>query len=177
MQKSKIYRLVGLAVALAATLALVLVNRGPTVAKADELGRERRPYTTTVQCLTDDWNDEICFKNIAPIPARKRFVVEYVTVVAYTDKDSDQKLSVNMTFVTGSSPATYFVVNPVLHYQMWTPPGLANVNWYQASEKVLAFAEKTSTMSGQLYVTRSPVPVSGYPTKVTLWATGYLEDK
>jgi hypothetical protein len=60
---------------------------------------------------------------------------------------------------------------------MSTASGVYPVNWYQASEKVLAFAENVSPESGQLYVTRYPVPSSGYSTVVTLWATGYLEDK
>lgn len=170
MQQSKIHRLAGLGMALAAALALVLVNLAPTVAKADEPGKGRRPYTTSVVC--NDWTEAICFANIDPIPARKRFVVEYVTVVAYTDKPSDQKVSVNMTFVTGSSTPTYWRVNPVLHFQM----AGNSANWYQASEKVLAFAENVSPTSGQLYVTRYPTG-GAYTANVTLWATGYLEDK
>lgn len=179
MQKSNIYRLVGLAVALAAALAFVLVNLGPTVAKADEWGRERRPYTTHVTCNTwvpPDYN--ICYVNIDPIPKGKRFVVEYVTVLAYTDQASDQKVAVDMTFQTGSSTAiTPWVVYPVLYFQL-TSPWVPTVNWWHASEKVLAFAENVSPKtSGQLYVTRYPVPASGYNTAVTLWASGYLEEK
>lgn len=165
---NKVYSLAIVGVVLAA--ALVLVNFGAPVAKADQPPQGSQPYTTSVSCNT--WNDEICYVNISPIPARKRFVVNYITVLAFTDQASDQKVAVSMTFVTGTAAKpVYFRLNPVMKFQLTT----GNANWYQASEMVLAFAENVSpTTNGQLYVTRYPVPVSGYNTNVSLWATGYL---
>ena len=155
--------------ALATTLMLTAI--GPRTVKAADSHGGPRPYTTQVSCST--WTDLICFANITPIPAGKRFVVDYVTVRAFTDKASDQKLLVTMTFQSGSSTTpTAWVINPVLHFQA----AFSDANLYHASEKVLAFAEKVSPKtSGQLYVNRYPGG-GAYTASVTLTASGYLED-
>ena len=44
--------------------------------------------------------------SIDPVPAGKRFVVEYVSVLAYTDHASGQRLNVILTFFSGPSSNT-----------------------------------------------------------------------
>ena len=183
---NKFGRPLGLALGFAALVAsLALTGLWPQAAQAASSAKGQEPFTTTVSC-DDRWGQQnqppgTCVVNIDPVPIRKRFVVEYVSVLAHTDHASGQRLNVMLTFFSGPSGARKALrTNPVLVLQATTsnvPPG--GIDTFHASEKVLAFAEGVDASglpSGQLVVNRSTVPSDGFDTSVDVWISGYLED-
>ena len=175
-----IRRPLGSTLCLAALVAsFALAGLWPQTAQAAS-DKKQEPYTATLSCAT--WATApqgTCVVNFASVPVSKRFVVEYVSVLGYTDHASGQQLNVMLTFFSGPiAERKALRINPVLTHQA-TIAGEYDIDVYHASERVLAFAEgvsATTPPSGQLVVNRSTVPAVGFNTQVDVFFSGYLED-
>jgi hypothetical protein len=151
-KRTVVCTLAGLLTLACSTNSVMAQTRAALVKNVDEKGRN--PYEAIVPCTATP-DTSVCFVNIAPVPAGKRLVLEYVHAFIYT----------------GTSYAPFVTIDSEDGGTLagFAPTGIGS-SFYVVNSPLLLYVEPGK----RVYFRAGGVAPAGYAGSVTF--TGYLVD-